>query len=80
MEFIKELKSGINFFDGFGLPADPISSQDSGLNIFKEMQSAFETKDWIMLSDLIEYELSPLLDQEGEWLDALGGKLAAYDN
>ncbi len=43
------------------------------------MNSAFETKDWIMLSDLIEYELSPLLLKEDEWLGDLGERLVEYD-
>lgn len=79
LDFIKELKEGMRFFDGFGLPSDPIMSQDSGLNLFNEMNSALEAKDWIMLSDLIEYELSPLLLKEDEWLGALDEKILAYD-
>ncbi len=79
LDFIKELKDGMSFFDGFGLPSDPIMSQDSGLNLFNEMNSALEAKDWIMLSDLIEYELSPLLMKEDEWLGALDEKILEYD-
>ncbi len=77
--YIKELKQGMSCFDNFGLPSDPISLQDSGFKLFKEMNSAFETKDWIMLSDLIEYELSPLLLKEDEWLGDLGERLVEYD-
>jgi hypothetical protein len=79
LEFIKELRSGMSCFDDFGLSADPVSLQDVGLNLFQEMHSAFATKDWIMLSDLIEYELSPLLLKEDEWLGALDNKLEAYE-
>jgi hypothetical protein len=79
MEFIRELTEGMRYFDGFGLPLDPVSSEGSGLNLFQEMHSALEAKDWIMLSDLIEYELSPLLLREDEWLGALHEKICKYE-
>ncbi|MBI4683429.1 MAG: hypothetical protein HY757_10075 [Nitrospirae bacterium] len=79
LDFIKQLKEGMRFFEGFGLPSDPIMSQDSGINLFNEMNSALESKDWIMLSDLIEYELSPLLMKEDEWLSALDEKILGYN-
>jgi len=78
IDFIRELKEGLVYFDGFGLPSDPILSQNSGLNLFQEMYSALESRDWIMLSDLVEYELSPLLVKEGEWLGALDDKILEY--
>ena len=80
MEFLGGLKEGMNYFDGFGLPTDPISTQNSGLKLFQEMHSALEAKDWIMLSDLIEYELSPLLLKEDEWLGALDKKILEYES
>lgn len=76
MDFMGELKEGLSFFKGFNLPSDPITHQDNGVKLFREMNSAFETKDWIMLSDLIEYELSPLLMREDEWFALLDEKLA----
>jgi hypothetical protein len=75
LEYIRELRGGIDYFDGFSLPVDPISSQGYGLNLFKEMLSAFMASDWIMLSDLIEHELCPLLLKEDEWLDSLERRL-----
>ena len=78
MEFVNELKIGISYFDSFGLPEDPISDGSAGIKLFQEMNSAFESKDWIMLSDLIEYELSPLLLKEDSWLDNLDAKLVGY--
>jgi hypothetical protein len=75
MDFIGELKVGLSYFNDFGLTSDPISSENSGLSLFKEMHSAMESKDWIMLSDLIEYELSPLLVKEDEWLGVLSEKI-----
>jgi hypothetical protein len=76
MNFMGELREGIRFFNEFGLPADPIKHQETGVKLFREMNSAFETNDWIILSDLIEYELSPLLVEEDEWLGMLDKKLA----
>jgi hypothetical protein len=78
MEFVNELIIGISYFDSFGLPADPISEGSAGIKLFQEMNSAIESKDWIMLSDLIEYELSPLLLKEDAWLANLDGKLVGY--
>jgi hypothetical protein len=79
MEFIEKLREGMQFFKDFGLPADPITHQGTGINLFTEINSAIETKDWIMLSDLIEYELSPLLIKEDEWFGSLEEKLKAYE-
>ncbi len=78
MEFIMELKNGMNYFEGFGLPADPITSDGSGLALFNEMHTSMESKDWVMLADLIEYELSPLLLKEAEWLGELNDILMEY--
>jgi len=80
MEFISELKDGMHYYKGFGLPSDPISSNHNGLNLFNEMLTSMESRDWIMLADLIEYELSPLLMKEDEWLGKLDEKLANYKN
>jgi hypothetical protein len=79
LQYVEELKKGVSYFEEFGLPDDPISSQDAGLAIFKEMNSALESKDWIMLSDLIEYELITLLQKEDEWLGFLNEKILQYD-
>jgi hypothetical protein len=79
MEFIEKLREGMQFFKYFGLPADPITHQGAGINLFKEINSAIETGDWIMLSDLIEYELAPLLIKEDEWFGSLEEKLKVYD-
>ena len=78
MEFIEKLHEGMQFFKDFGLPADPITYQGTGINLFKEINSAIETRDWIMLSDLIEYELAPLLIKEDEWFGSLEEKLKVY--
>ncbi|RJQ13672.1 MAG: hypothetical protein C4560_13830 [Nitrospiraceae bacterium] len=75
LKYIKELGDGVNCLDGMGLPPDPITAQGFGINLFREMHTAIEVKDWIMLSDLIEYELAPLLGKEDEWLGSLDEKL-----
>jgi len=80
MEFLTELKDGMDYFEGFGLPSDPISSNEEGLKLFKEILASMESKDWIMVADLIEYELSPLLIQEEEWLGKLDEKLVDYES
>jgi hypothetical protein len=38
-----------------------------------------ENQDWVMLADLVEYELSPLLTNEDEWMGKLKEKLETYD-
>jgi len=79
MEFIGKLREGIKFFKDFGLPADPITDQGTGIHLFGEINAAIETKDWIMLSDLIEYELAPLLAREDEWMGSLEERLKTYE-
>lgn len=79
MEFIEKLREGMQFFKDFGLPVDPITHQGKGIDLFKEINTSIETRDWIMLSDLIEYELAPLLMQEDEWFGSLEEKLKAYE-
>ncbi|HBH62322.1 MAG TPA: hypothetical protein DDX85_11425 [Nitrospiraceae bacterium] len=79
LDFITQLREGMRYFDGFSLPADPISSEGAGLSLFQEMHAALESKDWIMLSDLIEYELSPLLLKQEQWLGSLYEKILEYD-
>lgn len=67
VDFIKELKIGVEHLElkGYNVSSEPLLCWDKSLDIFNEMLSAFESKDWITLSDLIQYELQPLLT-EGE--------------
>lgn len=67
IDFIKELKSGMEHLElkGYNVSMEPLSRWDKSLDIFNEMLSAFESQDWITLSDLIQYELQPFL-LEGE--------------
>ena len=64
-EYVRELKNGTEHLKGFNVPSGYFECWEKSLNIFREMSSAFERKDWITLSDLIQYELQPLL-LEGE--------------
>jgi hypothetical protein len=79
IEFASELKNGMACFDNFGMNDDPISSENSGVQIFRDLLSAMENQDWVMLADLVEYELSPLLTNEDEWMGKLKEKLETYD-
>lgn len=64
-EFIRQLKLGINNLNDPNLSLEPLLCWDKANAILKEMVSSFENKDWITLSDLIQYELNPILS-EGE--------------
>ncbi len=69
-----DLTSLIDFVGSLNRGLDELSSGDGWkrkllcwdktLSVFEEMHASFEREDWITLSDLIEYELRPLL-QEG---------------
>ncbi len=79
LEYIGELSEGMKYFKDVESPSDPVTHLGAGLNLFKEINAAIEIKDWIMLSDLIEYELVPLLLKEDEWLGCLEEKLKIYE-
>lgn len=72
MEFIRELKGSLEKLE---ISWETSSSWDRSLDIFKDMLSAFENKDWITLSDLIQYELVPLLNEGNKGLSELKDKL-----
>ncbi|MBI4620069.1 MAG: hypothetical protein HY739_07900 [Desulfobacterales bacterium] len=65
VDFIKELKRGMETLKDYSQVEPFLSSWDGSLKIFEDMLPAFESKDWITLSDLIQYELHPFL-VEGE--------------
>lgn len=68
IEFVKELKIAVGQLKGIDIPGEIFSCWDRSLNVFKEMLSAIENKDWITLSDLIQYEIYPLLEEGGKGL------------
>jgi|Deesub1362A_J573_1020465.scaffolds.fasta_scaffold01772_7 hypothetical protein len=70
-EYIGELNAGIRYLDQQGIRPDPISSKNFGIDILKEINGAFTSCDWVLLADLIEYELIPLLSEEAVWIDEI---------
>ncbi|MBI4697838.1 MAG: hypothetical protein HY758_02695 [Nitrospirae bacterium] len=67
-DFVRELRSGITNLKDPKISPDFLAVWDDALNIFKEMLAAFENKDWVTLSDLIQYELNPRLSEGGKQL------------
>lgn len=63
LELINELINGINYLNlrGCNIPPEIFSRVGKTSGIFNEMLSAFEGKDWIIVSDIIEYEINPIL-------------------
>ena len=72
MDFVRELRNGMEQLE---YSSESLSSWNKSIDIFKEMLSAFEGKDWITLADLIEYELNPLLLEGKNGLSELNGRL-----
>ncbi|UCD35466.1 MAG: hypothetical protein JSU90_01140 [Nitrospiraceae bacterium] len=79
MEFIGELRDALRYYSGFGMAHDPMSSAETGLNLFQEMHKSLESRDWILLSDLIEYELCPILVKEDAWLGDLHERMQDHE-
>jgi len=70
-EFIRQLRAGITNLNDPKLSTELLLCWDRANSILKEMVSSFENKDWITLSDLIQYELNPLLLEGEEKLSQL---------
>ncbi len=77
MDFIREVKKGIEHLklEGYDISMEPFACWDSSLDIFREMLSAFETRDWVTLSDLIQYELPPLFEEGKKGLSEIRVRL-----
>ena len=77
MDFIREVRKGIEHLrhKGYDIPMEPFACWDNSLDIFKEMLSAFETRDWVTLSDLIQYELPPLFEEGRKGLSEIRERL-----
>lgn len=78
VEFMGELRGALTYYGGFGMPPDPLSSPGAGINLFQEMHGSLESRDWVLLSDLIEYELCPVLMQEDAWLGDLDERMQKH--
>ncbi len=77
MDFIREVKKGIEHLrlKGHDISMEPFACWDNSLDIFREMLSAFETRDWVTLSDLIQYELPPLFEEGKKGLSEIRERL-----
>ncbi|MBI5575347.1 MAG: hypothetical protein HY896_03170 [Deltaproteobacteria bacterium] len=64
-DLVREIRNGTSVLKTRSVPADAFASWEKSVDLFREMLTAFEGKDWITLADLIQYEISPLL-AEGE--------------
>ncbi|VAX29992.1 hypothetical protein MNBD_NITROSPIRAE03-721 [hydrothermal vent metagenome] len=65
MDFIREVRKGVEHLrlKGYDISMEPFVCWDNSLDVFREMLSAFESRDWVTLSDLIQYELPPLFEE-----------------
>jgi hypothetical protein len=79
LEFLGELRAGMVHFEDFGIGDDPIIADGAGVKLFSEMNSAFAAGDWVALSDIIEYELTGLLQKEEAWLRELQERVEAHE-
>ncbi|NOZ26202.1 MAG: hypothetical protein GXO94_08965 [Nitrospirae bacterium] len=77
MEFVREVRKGVEHLRlrGYDISMEPFACWDDSLDIFKEMLSAFESKDWVTLSDLIQYELPQILGEGRQGLSAIRDRL-----
>lgn len=72
MDFVIDLRNGLEQLE---ISQVSLTSWTKSIDIFKEMLSASERKDWITLADLIEYELNPLLQEGKNGLSELSKRL-----
>jgi len=77
MDFIREMKKGVEHLrlKEYDISMEPFACWDNSLGIFREMLSAFETRDWVTLSDLIQYELPPLFEEGKKGLSEIKERL-----
>ncbi|VAX27371.1 hypothetical protein MNBD_NITROSPIRAE02-23 [hydrothermal vent metagenome] len=80
MDFIREVKKGVEHLrlKGYAISMEPFACWDNSLDIFREMLSAFETSDWVTLSDLVQYELPPLFEEGKKGLSEINGRLQEF--
>jgi len=80
MGFVREVKRGIGHLRlrGYDISMDSFACWDDSLTIFRDMLSAFETRDWVTLSDLIQYELPPLLREGRKGLSEISERLQEF--
>ncbi len=73
VQYIGELTNGLKHLEGCGqeVPVDGISCWERSAGLFKEMLASFESEDWVSVSDMIEYEIRPLLKEGRQGLVAV---------
>ncbi len=71
------MKKGVEHLrsKGYDISMEAFACWDNSLGIFREMLSAFETRDWVTLSDLIQYELPPLFEEGKKGLSEISERL-----
>jgi hypothetical protein len=74
---VQEVRKGAAHLAAHPVPDDAFSTLEKSVDLFREMQSAMERKDWVSLADLIQYELSPLLVEGKKEFTAVRELLAA---
>jgi len=77
VELVREIKKGSDLLASRPLEAGAFDSWEKSIGLFRDMLTAFEGKDWIVLADLIQYELSPILAQGEKDLAAVRDRLAS---
>lgn len=63
VDLVDGLRKGANCLQTSSVGPDLFGSWGRSLALFQEMLSALERKDWILLADLIRYELRPVLEK-----------------
>ncbi len=68
IDFFEQVKEGLTCLGDPSIPQERLLCWDRSVELFQEMLSAFERKDWITVADIIEYELKPVLEAGREGL------------
>lgn len=71
-EFIGELERGLK---GLRVTGDVFPAWNDAREAFQGMVSALENRDWVVLSDMIQYELCPMLEETQKCASDLAEKL-----
>lgn len=71
-ELVTSLRNGLARLN---LDSAPIASWHSCTETFRGVVEALERRDWVLLSDLIDYELCPMLEETQKEMAALRERL-----
>ena len=72
---IQEIFKGCAYLQNNLVPAESVSAFEKSVDLFREAQASMERNDWISLADLIQYEISPVLQESKRELIAIQDKL-----